>query len=125
MPRIRSNGPANRRRRQSASSPTAGSAAPVEAKPVRGMKLKHVSTITTVAAFLCLFAYLAGRVDVSAATGAPGVRSDDAKERMLLCLDAATGKVLWTRTASGGPASRSQRGRSEPLRKEHYGGTRG
>ena len=54
-----------------------------EAKPVRGMKLKHVSTITMVAAFLCLFAYLAGRVDVSAATGAPGFKSDDAKERTM------------------------------------------
>jgi outer membrane protein assembly factor BamB len=30
--------------------------------------------------------------------------SDDAKERMLLCLDAVTGKILWTRTVSGGPA---------------------
>jgi outer membrane protein assembly factor BamB len=28
----------------------------------------------------------------------------DAKERLLLCLDASTGKVLWTRSVSGGPA---------------------
>lgn len=30
--------------------------------------------------------------------------STDAKERLLLCLDTNTGKVLWTQTASGGPA---------------------
>jgi predicted enzyme related to lactoylglutathione lyase len=32
------------------------------------VKLKHVSTFTMLVALLCLFAYLAGRVDVSAAT---------------------------------------------------------
>lgn len=47
-------------------------AIPAEAKPVRGVKLKHVSAITMIAALLCLFAYLAGRVDVVAATSAPG-----------------------------------------------------
>jgi hypothetical protein len=41
-----------------------------EAKPVRGVKLKHVSAFTMLVAMLCLFAYWAGRVDVSAATSA-------------------------------------------------------
>jgi predicted enzyme related to lactoylglutathione lyase len=35
------------------------------------VKLKHVSTFTMLVAVLCLFAYLAGRVDVSAATSTP------------------------------------------------------
>jgi predicted enzyme related to lactoylglutathione lyase len=35
------------------------------------VKLKHVSTFTMLVALLCLFAYLAGRVDVSAATSVP------------------------------------------------------
>ena len=64
----------------------------VEARPIRGVKLKHVSTFVMLVALLCLFAYLAGRVDVSAATSAPtnvrGVttaslapgRADDSKE---------------------------------------------
>ena len=76
MPRVRSAELASRRRRKSASAPTGAMVAPVasvdialcEDAPVRGVKLKHVSTITMVVAFLCLFAYLAGRVDVSAAT---------------------------------------------------------
>jgi predicted enzyme related to lactoylglutathione lyase len=87
MPRVRSNGrPANRRRNKSASAATesvAASVASVEAEPVRGVKLKHVSTITLVVAFVCLFAYLAGRVDVSAATSAPGYRQGAAKEHAM------------------------------------------
>ena len=70
MPRMRSARPANRKRRKSAAPPASPVSAPVEAKPVRGMKLKHVSTITMVAALLSLMAYSAGRVDVSAATSA-------------------------------------------------------
>src|SRR5580698_5640365 len=41
---------------------------PAAEAPKRGVKLKHVSTFTMLVALLCLFAYLAGRVDVSAAT---------------------------------------------------------
>jgi len=40
----------------------------VDVVPKRGVKLKHVSTFTMLVAVLCLSAYLAGRVDVSAAT---------------------------------------------------------
>ena len=64
----------------------------VGAMPRRGMKLKHVSTFVMLVALVCLFAYLAGRVDVSAATSAPADtrvvarallapdRTDDSKE---------------------------------------------
>jgi predicted enzyme related to lactoylglutathione lyase len=85
MPRVRSTArPASCRRRKSASAPTAGaSVAAVEVKPVRGVKLKHVSTITMAVALLCLFAYLAGRVDVSAATSVPGYRQGAAKEHTM------------------------------------------
>lgn len=43
----------------------------IDVPPRRGVKLKHVSTFTMLVAVLCLFAYLAGRVDVSAATSTP------------------------------------------------------
>ncbi len=43
----------------------------IEETTKRGVKLKHVSTFTMLVALLCLFAYLAGRVDVSAATSVP------------------------------------------------------
>ena len=46
-------------------------AALIDLPPKRGVKLKHVSTFIMLVALLCLFAYLAGRVDVSAATSAP------------------------------------------------------
>ena len=78
--------PGNRRRRKAGTPLTEGvppSVSPVEAKPVRGVKLKHVSTITMVVAFVCLFAYLAGRVDVSAATAAPGYAQGTAKEHAM------------------------------------------
>jgi predicted enzyme related to lactoylglutathione lyase len=80
--------PANRRRRNSDAQLGEGVAvpaavAPVEPKPVRGVKLKHVSTITMVVAFVCLFAYLAGRVDVSAATSATGFAQGAAKEHAM------------------------------------------
>src|ERR1700677_3626633 len=48
-------------------------AALIDVAPKRGVKLKHVSTFTMLVALLCLFAYLAGRVDVSAATSAPAL----------------------------------------------------
>ncbi len=79
-------GPARRRPRNSGDRLAEGVAAaiaPVDPKPVRGVKLKHVSTITMVVAFVCLFAYLAGRVDVSAATAAPGYGQGAAKERAM------------------------------------------
>jgi predicted enzyme related to lactoylglutathione lyase len=47
------------------------------------MKLKHVSALTMLLAALCLLAYLAGRVDVSAATGAPAATRSDAKEHSM------------------------------------------
>jgi predicted enzyme related to lactoylglutathione lyase len=87
MSRVRSAArPANRRRRKCASGATDAAAAcvvPVAEKPVRGVKLKHVSTITMIVAFLCLFAYLAGRVDVSAATSTPGYVQSAAKEHTM------------------------------------------
>jgi predicted enzyme related to lactoylglutathione lyase len=46
-------------------------AADADVATKRGVKLKHVSTFTMLVAVACLFAYLAGRVDVSAATSAP------------------------------------------------------
>lgn len=79
---MRSARPANQRRRKAAvAPPKLEIVPPVEARPVRGMKLKHVSTVTMIAAMLCLFAYLAGRVDVSAATSEPGVAQNAAKEQ--------------------------------------------
>jgi len=47
------------------------SVAAIADPPKRGVKLKYVSTFTMLVAVLCLFAYLAGRVDVSAATSTP------------------------------------------------------
>jgi predicted enzyme related to lactoylglutathione lyase len=87
MPRVRSAArPTSRLRRESASAAresSVASVAPAEVKPVRGMKLKHVSTITMVVALVCLFAYLAGRVDVSAATSVPVYRQGAAKEHAM------------------------------------------
>jgi predicted enzyme related to lactoylglutathione lyase len=98
MPRIRSTArPANRRRRKSAAGATeaaAASVAPVEVKSVRGVKVKHVSTITMVVALICLFAYLAGRVDVSAATATRGcVRGAAEEHAMFLGLRTAKYEV--------------------------------
>jgi predicted enzyme related to lactoylglutathione lyase len=98
MSRVRSGArPANRRRRKPAASRTervAAAVAPVEEKPVRGVKLKHVSTITMVVAFVCLFAYMAGRVDVSAATATPGyVRGAAEEHAMFLGLRTAKYEV--------------------------------
>lgn len=87
MPRVRSTARlASGRRRKFASAVPESSVACVasaEVKPARGVKLKHVSTITLVVAFVCLFAYLAGRVDVSAATSVPGHMQGAAKEHAM------------------------------------------
>jgi len=87
MPRMRSTArSASRRRKKSASAAMESSlagVAPAEVEPVRGVKLKHVSTITLVVALVCLFAYLAGRVDVSAATSVPGSMQGAAKEHAM------------------------------------------
>ena len=98
MSRVRSAArPASRRRRKAASPRTEGVAtavAPVEEKSVHGVKLKHVSTITMVVAFVCLFAYMAGRVDVSAATATPGyVRGAAEEHAMFLGLRTAKYEV--------------------------------
>lgn len=76
MPRMRTTRSKGRGRKKIA--PHAAEPAPIiaEIKPVRGMKLKHVSALTMVLAALCLVAYLAGRVDTSAAT-------NDAKEHAM------------------------------------------
>ena len=44
------------------------------------MKMKHVSALTMILAAVCLLAYLAGRVDTSAATAPPAATMSDAKE---------------------------------------------
>lgn len=54
-----------------------------ETRPARGMKMKHVSALTMVLAALCLLAYLAGRVDTSAATAPPTATINDAKEHSM------------------------------------------
>ena len=92
MPRSRSRTLRTRKRRTLLATP-ARPAAVIDITPVRGVKLKHVSTFTMFVAVACLLAYLAGRVDVSAATSAPAVTrgsvpfsqasgsTDDTKER--------------------------------------------
>ena len=45
---------------------------PAEIKPVRGVKLNHVSAFTMLVSVICLCAFLAGRVDVSSAKSARG-----------------------------------------------------
>jgi len=52
-------------------------AAAIVDPPRHGVKLKYVSTFTMLVALLCLFAYLAGRVDVSAATSVPSRADGD------------------------------------------------
>lgn len=54
-----------------------------ETKPARGMKMKHVSALTMFLAAICLLAYLAGRVDTSAATAPPAAAKNDAKEHSM------------------------------------------
>ena len=71
MPRTRTGTRRTGRTRKPLSVPAPFPTAVLDAAPKRGVKLKHVSTFVMLVALLCLFAYLAGRVDVSAATSAP------------------------------------------------------
>src|ERR1700735_3846241 len=59
--------PTGRARKTTTRSSPPAPVAPLADPPKSGVKLKHVSTFTMLVALLCLFAYLAGRVDVSAA----------------------------------------------------------
>jgi predicted enzyme related to lactoylglutathione lyase len=81
MPRVRTGRSKNRGRRKIVSHAVESAPIIPQAKPVRGMKMKHVSALIMLLSALCLLAYLAGRVDVSAATSAPGATMNDAKER--------------------------------------------
>lgn len=80
MPRIRTGRSKNRGDKKIASHVVESAPLLPQTKPVRGMKLKHVSAVTMVLAAICLLAYLAGRVDISAATAAPAATMNDAKE---------------------------------------------
>jgi len=71
MPRTRTGMRSTGRRRKILPAPGAPANEIAEALPKRGVKLRYVSTFTMLVAVLCLLAYLAGRVDVSAATYAP------------------------------------------------------
>jgi predicted enzyme related to lactoylglutathione lyase len=73
MPRTRTGTRRTGRTRKTLSATARPPAAVVDLAPVRGVKLKHVSTFVMLVALLCLLAYLAGRVDVSAATSAPAL----------------------------------------------------
>jgi hypothetical protein len=53
----------------------------VEAKPVRGMKLKTVSRLTMLFALLCLAAFVAGRPPASGA--GPGMEGGKAPKTLL------------------------------------------
>ena len=59
---------------------------PAKTKRVRGVKLKHVSAFTMLVSVICLSAFLAGRVDVSAAKS---VRGDAKEQPMFLGLRTA------------------------------------
>lgn len=80
MPRMTNAGSKSRRRKKTASHAVESVPVIPETKPTRGMKIKHVSALTMVLAALCLLAYLAGRVDTSAATAPPAAAVNDAKE---------------------------------------------
>jgi hypothetical protein len=73
MPRTRTGTRRTGRKRKTPSATAQRPVAVVDLAPVRGVKLKHVSTFVMLIALLCLLAYLAGRVDVSAATSAPAL----------------------------------------------------
>jgi predicted enzyme related to lactoylglutathione lyase len=73
MPRTRTGTRRTGRTRKPLEAAAPGPVDVVDVAPKRGVKLKHVSTFTMLVALLCLFAYLAGRVDVSAATSAPAL----------------------------------------------------
>src|SRR5580693_7279581 len=80
MPRMSTGRSKGRGRKKIASHAARSAPLLPQTKPARGMKLKHVSTLTMVLATICLLAYLAGRVDTSAATAAPAATMNDAKE---------------------------------------------
>jgi predicted enzyme related to lactoylglutathione lyase len=82
MPRMRTAGSKRRRHKRTASHAVESLPVIPETKPARGMKMKHVSVLTMVLAAVCLLAYLAGRVDTSAATAPPSATAamNDAKE---------------------------------------------
>jgi hypothetical protein len=71
MPRITSRRSPRRRRSQAAKLDFAVPVTVQEEKPVRGVKLKTVSAFTMLFALLCLFAFMAGRVDVAATNQPP------------------------------------------------------
>jgi predicted enzyme related to lactoylglutathione lyase len=80
MPRMRTARSKGRGRKKVASHAVESAPLIPQTKPARGMKLKHVSALTMLLAALCLLAYLAGRVDVSAATAGPALTTNEAKE---------------------------------------------
>jgi hypothetical protein len=71
MPRISSRRSPRRRRSRAAKLDFAAPIVMPEEKPVRGVKLKTVSAFTMLFALLCLFAFMAGRVDVAATNQSP------------------------------------------------------
>ncbi|MFZ3330574.1 MAG: VOC family protein [Candidatus Acidiferrales bacterium] len=85
MPRMRNASSKSRQRKKPASHAVESVPLLTEIKPRRGIKMKHVSALTMVLAAICLLAYLAGRVDISAATAPPNVTAatNDAKEHSM------------------------------------------
>lgn len=83
MPPMRTGCPKGRGRKKIASQALESAPLIPQTKPVRGMKLKHVSALTMVLGAICLLAYLAGRVDISAATAPPAATKNDAKEHSM------------------------------------------
>ncbi len=85
MPRMRNAGSKRRRHKRTTSHAVESMPVILETKPARGMKMKHVSVLTMILATLCLLAYLAGRVDTSAATAPPNATAamNDAKEHSM------------------------------------------
>ena len=83
MPRMRTACPKGRRGKKIASHALESAPLIPQTKPSRGMKLKHVSALTMVLAAICLLAYLAGRVDTSAATTTPAAIKNDTKEHSM------------------------------------------
>jgi predicted enzyme related to lactoylglutathione lyase len=79
MPRTRTGARRTGRTRKTPSAAALRPVAVVDLAPGRGVKLKHVSTFVILIALLCLLAYLAGRVDVSAATSVPALARDTAR----------------------------------------------
>jgi predicted enzyme related to lactoylglutathione lyase len=73
----------HRRKKSSAQVAPSSPASAFPTKRARGVKMKYVSALTIVLATLCVFAYLAGRVDISAATSSAQAANSDAKERSM------------------------------------------